>query len=533
MKLKKAPKKNGDVMKQRQTFIYLSLLILFFISNQAHADALPSAGLLDDILNRFSQVASGWQTRIQNYATWVFWILVLISMVWTFLMKALQGDGIAGVLAEMVRFFAVTGFFFFLLEKGPEISVSLQNSLRQLAAEASGFSSGFSPSSIVDIGFDIAGKAADRASFWSPAISTVGLLMGAVILCVLALVAVNMLLLLISGWILSFAGVLLLGLGGASWTSDIAINFFKTVFNLALQLMTMVLIVGIGKSFIDQYYQAMGSGDIQLKSMFVMLVASIVLLVLVNKVPPLVGSIAGGASMGGIGGFGAGAIIGAAAAAGAAVATAGAAAAAAATSTAGGVSALQAAYEAANAAESGMSGSGGGSGGMGGEDTGSVDSSGSSGGTSGSGSSEGGSGSSKGPSSGFSSSFSKAGRMMSHMAGSLSSGAASQAQNYAATKLQAAKDAISQTTGGKIASQIRAQTASQMSGGQSTSQDTGNTSQDTGSTSSQPTQQSTGTDNTSSADSFNGDSLSGGQDVADTGNVQDDVFENFKNKQSF
>ena len=72
----------------------------------------------------------------------------------------------------------------------------------------------------------------------------------------------------------------------------------------------MVLIVGIGKSFIDQYYQAMGADAVQMKSMFVMLVASIVLLVLVNKVPPMVGSIVGGASMQGIGGFGAGAIMG-------------------------------------------------------------------------------------------------------------------------------------------------------------------------------------------------------------------------------
>ncbi len=45
----------------------------------------------------------------------------------------------------------------------------------------------------------------------------------------------------------------------------------------------------------------MGDDAVQMKSMFVMLVASIVLLVLVNKVPPMVGSIVGGV-MQGIGG---------------------------------------------------------------------------------------------------------------------------------------------------------------------------------------------------------------------------------------
>lgn len=92
-----------------------------------------------------------------------------------------------------------------------------------------------------------------------------------------------------------------------------------TDISVGLQLFTMGLLVGIGKSFIDQYYQAMGSGAIHFKSMFVMLVASIILLVLVNKVPPMIGNIPGGASMGGIGGFGAGALMGAAGSASAAI----------------------------------------------------------------------------------------------------------------------------------------------------------------------------------------------------------------------
>ncbi|WP_425017261.1 P-type conjugative transfer protein TrbL [Pantoea agglomerans] len=504
------------------------VLMIIFISSQAQAAPLNSSGLLDDILNRFSEVAHNWSTDIESYAKWLFWTLVLISMVWTFVMMALQGEGISGALAEIVRFFAVTGFFFYLLDNGPAMSISIQDSLRQLAAKASGMPSGLSPSGIVDIGFDIAGRAADQSSVWTPADSTVGLLIAAVILCVLALVGVNMLLLLISGWILSFGGIILLGFGGSKWTSDIAINYFKTVLGLALQLFTMVLIVGIGKSFIDQYYQAMGSDALQVKTMFVMLVASIVLLVLVNKVPPMIGSIPGGASMGGIGGFGAGALIGAAAAAGAAIATAGAAAAAGATSAAGGMSALQAAYESANAAESGSGGgSGGGSGSSGGEDTGNADNAGPAGGGGSDGGGSGG-GSSKGGSSGFASSFSKAGRMMSHMANSLSSGAVAHGSSVANSKMQSARDAIAQTTGGQIASQIRSQTAERMSGGESAGQDTG-------STTSQAAQEGATNENSNSTDSFSGDSLSGSQSNSDTGNVQDtqDEFEKFKNKQAF
>lgn len=280
-------------MKFRHLIYPCLSVLLILISTQAQAAPLDSAGLLDDILNRFANVASTWAGTIQNYATWIFWSLAVISMVWTFAMMAMQGEGLSAALAEVVRFFAVLGFFFYLLKNGPAISVDIQDSLRQLAANASGLSKSFSPSGIVDIGFDIVSRVVDQSSIWSPADSTVGLILAGVILCVLALVGVNMLLLLITGWILSYGGIFLLGFGGARWTSDIAITFFKTVLGIALQLFTMVLIVGIGKSFIDQYYQAMGADAVQMKSMFVMLVASIVLLVLVNKVPPMVGSIVG------------------------------------------------------------------------------------------------------------------------------------------------------------------------------------------------------------------------------------------------
>jgi len=54
-----------------------------------------------------------------------------------------------------------------------------------------------------------------------------------------------MLLLLISGWILAYAGVFFLGFGGSRWTSDMAISYFKTVLSVAAQLLTMVLLVGV------------------------------------------------------------------------------------------------------------------------------------------------------------------------------------------------------------------------------------------------------------------------------------------------
>lgn len=335
------------------------LLWLAFFSIEAQA-AIDNAGVLDNVLNRYSAAASGWATFITARATWLFWTLALISMVWTFGLMALRKADIGEFYAEFIRFTVFTGFFWWLLTNGPNFATDIMSSLRTIAGNAGGTGSTLTPSGIVDIGFDIFFKVLDQSSVWSPVDSAAGILISAAILIILALIGVNMLLLLVSGWILAYAGVFFLGFGGSRWTSDMAINYYKTVLNIAAQLFTMVLLVGIGKSFVDQYYNAM-SGGISLKELGVMMIVAVVLLALVNKLPAMVGGLAmGGGTHALGGGFGAGAAMGAAAVAGAAIATGGAAIAAGAASTAGGAQALMAAYSKASAASSE-----GGGGGMG------------------------------------------------------------------------------------------------------------------------------------------------------------------------
>ncbi|HBA9354750.1 TPA: P-type conjugative transfer protein TrbL, partial [Escherichia coli] len=226
--------------------------MIFLFSVNAYAGQLDSSGLLDTLLDKFQQVASTWTLVIGDYANWLFWGMVLISMVWTFGMLAMQGEGLTSALAEIVRFFAVIGFFYYLLINGPAISQSIINSMRQLAANALGTSTGISPSSIVDIAFVILTKVSSAASIWSPMISTIMITVAIIVLVVMALIAINMLIMLVSAWVLCYAGVILLGFGGSKWTSDIAINYLRTVLSIGIQLFTMTLIIGIGQSFIDQ-----------------------------------------------------------------------------------------------------------------------------------------------------------------------------------------------------------------------------------------------------------------------------------------
>lgn len=416
---------------------------------------------MDDILLRFQTVANTWSAKMSSYASWLFWILVLLSMVWNFGLMALKRADPGDVLAELIRFMATTSFYYWILLNGAQMSIDSINTLRTIAANASGLGNSLSPSGIVSIGFDVVDKVIDQSSITSPIDSAAGLLIGIAILVVFALVAVNMLLLLISGWLLAYGGIFLTGFGGASWTSDIAITYFKTVLGLGMQLFAMILVVGVGQSFIDTIYAGFASGTVTLKSLISMLVASIIMLVLTNKVPPMFGGMISGASTGSIGSYGAAAALGAAATAAAAAATAGGAVMAGATSAAGGASALKAAFQAAQQAQASGTGafsSAGGSQSQSSADTGSTGVGG--GGDKGSTSKAGGGGQSGNTSStgssgsGLSQAMGTAGKFAAEMGSQLAKGAKQGIQAKANEMADKASERVAQTTGGKMASEI-------------------------------------------------------------------------------
>lgn len=105
---KKAHPKSGDAMRK---YLSLTTAILFLsLSFNAYAE-VNSAGLFDDVLERYGAAASSWGGVITDAATWLFWLLVTISMVWTFGMMALRKADIGEFFAEFVRFTIFTGFF--------------------------------------------------------------------------------------------------------------------------------------------------------------------------------------------------------------------------------------------------------------------------------------------------------------------------------------------------------------------------------------------------------------------------------------
>ncbi len=344
--------------------------VAIFLYSTAASAEVTNQGILDQVVTDFASRASTWRAVIMNAASWLFWTLGTISLAHMGGTLILRKADIQEFFAEFVRFILFFGFYLWLLRNGPEFASDIIRSLQRIGEQASGVSS-VTPSGIVDIGFMIWKQAISNLSAWSPIDSFVGVVLSAGILILLAIIAVNMLLMMVAAWMLMYAGIFFLGFGGSRWTSDMAINYFKTVLGQAVQIMTMVLLIGIGNDLLSAFYNDMSKGTLNFEELGVMLVLCIALLMLIARVPPLVSGIISGSSIGtagGIGNFGAGAAMGAAmAATGMAAAGAkmvGGAAISGAANATGGADALKAAFTKAqsNISEGDMPNFGGGSG---------------------------------------------------------------------------------------------------------------------------------------------------------------------------
>ncbi|HHK8473142.1 TPA: P-type conjugative transfer protein TrbL [Vibrio parahaemolyticus] len=325
------------------TFRLFTLSWPAIISTPVNA-TIETNGVLDEVAVHFLTVSSSWAGVITNHASWLFWLLGTISLVWTGGNLLLKQADIREFFAEFTRFIITFGFFLWLLRNGPKFAASIIDSLRIIGAQAAGLPRELTPSEPISIAFDIITKSSEAYSYTSPFDNLAIFIITLLILFCMTVVAANVLLSLVSAWVLTYAGIFVLGFGGSKWTSDIAINYFRSVLSIALKLMTMTLMIGVAMSIMDSFYAEL-SANTSMKELLVIFVVSVVLMLLIHSVPNVVASLIPGSGAATSSGN-----VSASAMAGAAMATGGMAAGAA-MGTAGGASALQAAFKAASNSE--------------------------------------------------------------------------------------------------------------------------------------------------------------------------------------
>lgn len=269
---------------------------------QAAIDEYP----IDRLLEGFNGVLGTWSDAVKTVADRLFWSLALISLTWTMCMMLFKRADFGELFAELVRFIIFTGLFWWLLDNGggaDGLIASVLESGRLMGADGSAGDGRLRPSALLDSAFHVFNEVAAKSASdeWKDADKIVGLMLASVIIALVALAAVSMMLVIVMTWILAYAGLFLLGFGGARWTSGVAVNYYKHVLAVGMSYFVMLLLAGIGETFLKEYSDAV-AGDITLPHLAILLSAAIVLVALLVRIPALVSSMVLGARFGGAAG---------------------------------------------------------------------------------------------------------------------------------------------------------------------------------------------------------------------------------------
>ena len=287
----------------KMLLLLLALMVLLS-PLAAHAQAVDVHSVVDTLLGKYKSAGQTWVNSIRTAATNIFWILALISLSWTLISMAIKQADLMEIVAELCRYIMVTGLFFWLLMNGVTFGNDIIHSLWQVGGQATGTGQSIYPGDLITLGMQVFQQTLQHVNFLQPESIVAPIIIALIILIVCALIAVNMILLLCAAWIVVYAGLIFLGFGGCRWTSDMAINYYRTVLGVGVSLMTMQLTIGIGVQFLQQLVASVGNNQ-DVGQIAIIMCATIILAVISHRLPHMVaGMVVGGGHNGAIGGVG-------------------------------------------------------------------------------------------------------------------------------------------------------------------------------------------------------------------------------------
>ncbi len=265
------------------------------------------------IQKKFHEKAQEYGDKLKNVAFGLFFLCILVDVAFLGAKAALNRSELSETIKEFSLMIVFASFCYcaivyyqewthYILDKAFSISSSIGGANTLM----------LSP---IDLGFRIASDILDLVKEVSWNLSGLGnvicyFFMAFVVLLCYSLITARLLLILCESYVAINIAILLLGFGGSSMTKDYALNTMRYVLSVGFKFLTMLLIMGVGLSFVEdfQIIENMGFEDL-----FVIIASSVILLALVMSLPETVAGIITGSHMGGgVGMKAAAAMIGAA-----------------------------------------------------------------------------------------------------------------------------------------------------------------------------------------------------------------------------
>ncbi|MVA27652.1 P-type conjugative transfer protein TrbL (plasmid) [Agrobacterium vitis] len=267
-------------------------LVLF-----ASAPAFAQQGqVLTTLENSVVTAAKGWETTVMNAARSLFWILAGIEIGIAAVWLAISAASLDSWFAELVKRIMFIGLFAFILDRGPAFAKAVVDSLYQIGAGGGSAS----PANIFDAGIRVATKMSEQAKFGlfeDNALAIAAVFAMVVVVVCFSLVAAIFVSVMVEMYVGLLAGMIMLGLGGTSYTKDFAIKYLVYAFSVGMKLMALVMIAKIGSDILLGLAEAPTATSEQFITTLAIAGISVVVFVIAMYVPPILQGVVQGASV--------------------------------------------------------------------------------------------------------------------------------------------------------------------------------------------------------------------------------------------
>jgi type IV secretion system protein TrbL len=270
-----------------------TLVAFIFVSFQP---AIAQEGsVLTALQNEITTAAKGWETTVMDAATSLFWILAGIEIGIAAVWLALQAASLDSWFAELVRRIMFVGFFAFVLAQGPTFAKAVVDSLFQIGASGGTAS----PADVFNAGLTVATKMSEKVQFGlfednALAISAAFAMVVTVI--AFSLVAAIFVSVMVEMYLGLLAGMIMLGLGGSSFTKDFAVRYLIYAFSVGMKLMALVMISRIGSEVLIGLANQPDIGD-QFQTALAIAGIAVVVFIIAMYVPNIIQGVVQGASV--------------------------------------------------------------------------------------------------------------------------------------------------------------------------------------------------------------------------------------------
>lgn len=253
--------------------------------------------LLTSLENEVAAAAQGWETTVMQAARSLFWILAGIEIGIAAVFLALGAASLDSWFAELVRRIMFIGLFVFVLEQGPDFAKAMVDSLFQIGAGGGSAS----PANVFNAGLQVASSMSERAQFGlfeDNALAIAAVFAMIVVVISFSLVAAIFVSVMIEMYVGLLAGMIMLGLGGSSFTKDFAVRYLVYAFSVGMKLMALVMIARIGSEVLINLANDPSASDDFLSTLAIAGI-SVVVFIIAIYVPNIIQGVVQGVSVAG------------------------------------------------------------------------------------------------------------------------------------------------------------------------------------------------------------------------------------------